>query len=356
MPDSVPEVARDIYQRAKWPAAVGASAALYYSGLLGIHQRWRQARAAGRFLILMYHRVAVDRKRCSNLCVSPAHFRQHMRYLAEGPYRVVSLAELAAYLERGEPTETASVAVTFDDGYRDVFTQAFRVLQEYRIPATVFLTPSFLDSQQTPWWDRAELTIRTLRGLPEGRREADGAIPEPIRPTVEAALRSPNWRVKPRIDAVIAALKALEGRIRLQVVAALEERASAYDTEPLMMTWDMVRAMQAEGIAFGAHTVTHPVLSQLDAEETRREILGSRETLEAALGEPIPWFAYPHGTRDDFNEQTVSALRDCGFRLAVTTEKGWNDRNTDPLVLRRCGAPDVPAATLAVRLHHLLHV
>jgi peptidoglycan/xylan/chitin deacetylase (PgdA/CDA1 family)/glycosyltransferase involved in cell wall biosynthesis len=347
-------VVRDLVKQATWPAANTVSLGLHYSGLLRLGQRRERTSTTPRILVLMYHRVAEDRRRCTNLCVSPNHFRQQMAYLARGPYRVISLASLDRCLQgEGELTGTC-VAVTFDDGYRDVYTNAFPIMQEFGIPATVFLAPAFLDSQQAPWWDRLALAVRNLRQRPELPAELGKIIPEDLRSPLQAAWHSPAWRLKLRIDEMISLVKALDSQQREQIVAAIEQLAATPDSEPLMMTWDMVRTMRDKGITFGAHTLTHPVLSQLDLTETRQEIADGKSRLESALGESISWFAYPHGAQDDFNQQTVAVVRECGFQLAVTTEKGCNDRQTDPLLVGRYGAPDVPAYTLATRLHSLL--
>ena len=91
-------------------------------------------------LILGYHRVGAGMEREMDLPRDV--FEQQMRYLAE--HRdVVSLEEGLRRI--GFPLERDLVAITFDDGYREVSTQAWPVLRELALPATVFLATGFLE-------------------------------------------------------------------------------------------------------------------------------------------------------------------------------------------------------------------
>lgn len=78
------------------------------------------------------------------------------------------------------------------------------------------------------------------------------------------------------------------------------------------LTPDEIRALAAE-FEIGAHTMTHPQLSRLDTDAARREIVRSKETLEAIVGQPVRSFCYPYG---DHNEETKRIVREAGFDRA----------------------------------------
>ena len=83
---------------------------------------------------------------------------------------------------------------------------------------------------------------------------------------------------------------------------------------------DDVRAMLASGVwELGAHTLTHALLTNLDATERRREIAAAKAQLEADFGTEVCSFAYPFGIFDAADEQAVA---DAGYRFAVTTAPG----------------------------------
>jgi len=88
--------------------------------------------------ILMYHNVE-DLPAGNAMYVTGAQFREQMRFLREHKYNIVSLDALADILESGGKVPRNTVAVTFDDGNANNYLNAFPILKEYGIPATVFM-------------------------------------------------------------------------------------------------------------------------------------------------------------------------------------------------------------------------
>jgi hypothetical protein len=102
-----------------------------------------------------------------------------------------------------------------------------------------------------------------------------------------------------------------------------------------MLRWEDVRQMSKHNISFGAHTVTHPVLSKIPEPQLQREILGSKRTIENRLQVPVSHFAYPFGQSTDFNAQAKQSVQEAGFKTAVTTIWGLNEPDDDLLELKR---------------------
>lgn len=86
-----------------------------------------------------------------------------------------------------------------------------------------------------------------------------------------------------------------------------------------MLNEDEVRALAAAGWEIGAHTMTHPDLSQLDYDRCLSEVESSRDALERMTGAQIKTFAYPFG---HYGPAAVAATRDAGLRGAVTIGSG----------------------------------
>ena len=99
-----------------------------------------------------------------------------------------------------------------------------------------------------------------------------------------------------------------------------------------MLNWEQVREMDHHQISFGAHTVTHPVLPELNNQVAEQEILQSKIVIEEKLGQPCKHFAYPYGR---FNDHTHEIVKQSGFTLACSTRSGFNNLKTDPYVLHR---------------------
>ncbi len=104
-----------------------------------------------RVPILMYHYISdpplgADAVR-RDLSVSPARFEEHLRYLREAGYTAIRLYDLALALQAGHPLPEKPIILTFDDGYRDAYTEAFPLLRRYGFTATFFLLTSFIDQR-----------------------------------------------------------------------------------------------------------------------------------------------------------------------------------------------------------------
>ena len=99
------------------------------------------------------------------------------------------------------------------------------------------------------------------------------------------------------------------------------------------MTSAEVRALVNDQlITIGAHTVTHPALTQIGPEARRREIAESKAACEALTGKPVPGFAYPYGDLDDGVRYGV---KEAGFLYACSSSSGPVTAVSDLLALPR---------------------
>lgn len=102
--------------------------------------------------VLMYHSINPKSDRVlRRLIVNPRSFECQMRFLKKHHYNVVPLEMLAALIRDNKPIPPKTVAITFDDGYRDFYIYAFPVLEKYRLPATMFI---IVDEVGRPEGDR----------------------------------------------------------------------------------------------------------------------------------------------------------------------------------------------------------
>jgi peptidoglycan/xylan/chitin deacetylase (PgdA/CDA1 family) len=124
---------------------------------------------------------------------------------------------------------------------------------------------------------------------------------------------------------------------RRRLTALLHELAPADATQrrDMMLTWDQVRHLKKRNIDFGGHTVTHPFLSRLSPDQVTWEVTECKRRIELELQEPVDYFAYPSGRNEDFGSWNKDAIRSAGYRAAVSTIWGSNDRSTDRMELRR---------------------
>ncbi len=96
--------------------------------------------------ILMYHSVTPEpNPYIQRLIVKPETFRKQMRFLKDHRYNVVPLAEVARLIRDNKKIPPRTIAITFDDGYKDNYIYAFPVLKEFKLPATVFIIANEVD-------------------------------------------------------------------------------------------------------------------------------------------------------------------------------------------------------------------
>jgi peptidoglycan/xylan/chitin deacetylase (PgdA/CDA1 family) len=101
------------------------------------------------------------------------------------------------------------------------------------------------------------------------------------------------------------------------------------------LSWSEVEALAAGGVTIGSHAWSHRSLGAMSPASAHDEIRRSRERLEARTGSPVTSFAYPFGTRADYTAATRTALAECGYRTAFTSQHGAIDRDSDALELPR---------------------
>ena len=269
-------------------------------------------RSARMLTVLTYHRVDEPGARPqldpALLSAAPHEFERQIAHVS-AHHRPLSLAELLA-IRRGEAELPGrAVLVTFDDAYRDFAEHAWPVLRRHGVPATLFVPTAYAgDRSRRFWWDRLHAAFSK-----EGQTLFRNAL---------GAHR--------RASRQVSALPHAEA---MRLVDKLVSELGEVDPGDVILSWDELRALAAEGVALAAHTRTHPRLDRLPLDDAVAEVRGSLADLERETGSAPAAFAYPEGGHAD---TVVRALADEGVEVAFTTERGVNDvRHPDWLRLRR---------------------
>jgi peptidoglycan/xylan/chitin deacetylase (PgdA/CDA1 family) len=104
-------------------------------------------------VVVTFHRID-DLSDSRGLTISVEMFERYCRFFKRH-FRVSPLRTIADKLARGVPLR-GELAITFDDGYRDNFENAARVLEKLSLPATFFVVSHWIGSQVVPWWDQEQ--------------------------------------------------------------------------------------------------------------------------------------------------------------------------------------------------------
>ncbi|MFC1966413.1 polysaccharide deacetylase family protein [Chloroflexota bacterium] len=282
--------------------------------------------------IIVYHRVLQGQEGSSFdggiPWPTPEVFEKQIRYLRE-KYNIISFEDFMQYIQKGKELPKNSVIITFDDGYKDNYANAYPILKRYSIPATIFLATGYIGSSALHWSHKIAYAIRKTM-LPDLEVADVGRY----------SLNSVDERLK-AISDIKRKLKKMseqEKNLRVQkIIDVLEVELPEELGKDLFLSWDDVRDMHNSGITFGSHTVTHSILTRISREEARKEITESKRRIEEELGEPVNLFSYPEGTRDCFDDEIKELLKENGFFCAVSASPGTNKLDTDLYELRRIG-------------------
>jgi peptidoglycan/xylan/chitin deacetylase (PgdA/CDA1 family) len=266
-------------------------------------------------VVVTYHRV-VERfsarvDHIPSMFVSRAMLERHLDWLGRH-YHIVTLDELGQRLESGR-TRRPLAAVTFDDGYRDVYENAFPLLQRKGIPAAVFVVTDLVGTSRIQLHDRLYLLLAAACF------NGDAACSR--LPGMLADLGVPLRRVPRVVGELVQVLGLLLAALPQaqveQLIECLEAELVRPAPEPNAfrpLSWEMLIRMQRNDVTIGSHTRSHALLTNERPERLRSEIAGSRALLESRLGTPVRHFAYPDGR---FNAAVVAAVHDA-YRYAYT--------------------------------------
>jgi peptidoglycan/xylan/chitin deacetylase (PgdA/CDA1 family) len=292
--------------------------------------------------IVMYHGVTAERLPVFNWChLDVSEFAKQIDFLAS-EYTILHLSEVIERMRNRRPLPRATACLTFDDGFRNVATTAFPILERRHIPATVFLVTSLVGTNQPAWPDR--LYFSFLQSRRQSVRFNDREYP----------LITPKQRAR--------AYSTVESQLKQQAQTEKEQRLAELKAtigwpevppeSPLAtMGWEEVERLSRTGLVqFGSHTHSHPILSRCTPEEQRRQLQVSRDLLQERK---LSWglFAYPNGSSADFSTVTKSLLHELNYDCGVTTIPGLNPHGNDRFELRRvCIAADTSLLKFQFRM------
>jgi peptidoglycan/xylan/chitin deacetylase (PgdA/CDA1 family) len=225
----------------------------------------------------------------------PEVFEMHLEYFAR-KYHLISISELIGALDSGnfQNLPKYSLVVTLDDGWKEN-VDLLPVVKKFKFKPVVFLSSNLIGTERHFWWTTCEPS---------------------------------------KVDA----LKSMSNRERIN---ELRQRYSynhekEYAGERQALSYQEIEKMKSN-VDFGLHTCNHPVLTRCTTEEKRKEIRDCKTQLEALLGEPVISFSYPNG---DYDDECIEILKECGVKVARTTDAGWNHPLSNPYKLKVTGVSD----------------
>jgi peptidoglycan/xylan/chitin deacetylase (PgdA/CDA1 family) len=273
--------------------------ALYRSGAL---DAWHRRRNRDRLTVIMFHRVLSTRDprwptSDPEYTLPDDLFAETLRFF-QRHYHVIGLDDLLS----GRRLPERPLLITFDDGWSDNEEYALGHLRAAGLPAVLFVVADAVGRAQ-PFWQEQMITAWRAGRLDRTLFDALGVG--------FGAGGGPRADLEP-VRALIAALEKVDAATRARHLGAIA--AQLDDGIRYMISAEQLRALDAGGVAIGAHGQTHTPLTQVDA---GAEMAAARKELEGLLaGRAVTTLSFPHGKFDD---AVVARAWENGYRLLFTS-------------------------------------
>ncbi|WP_017259465.1 polysaccharide deacetylase family protein [Pedobacter arcticus] len=236
--------------------------------LFGLVRRSKKKALNGEYILSIYfHNPS---KKLFEFCV---------KWLLNNNFHFLTQDDVLAISNNQKAFPKGGVVITVDDGWETNEENIVAIANKYKIPVTIFISTEPIENGNY-WWPSvdfaeqnkiAEFTVRGLKKVPNKEREL--ALAQ-IKKTVSL----------PREAMTVQQIKSIA---------------------------------KSEHVIIGGHTVTHPILTNCDDEQSFKELEDSKVMIEDWIGQDINSFAYPNG---DYSSREITYLKQLDYKIAYTTK------------------------------------
>jgi peptidoglycan/xylan/chitin deacetylase (PgdA/CDA1 family) len=274
-----------------------------------------------------------------------AHFRTILSALKQFDFDVLPLDAIDDVMARPEK-HSRSIFLMSDDGYRNTLGVAADILEEFRMPWTLFVSTAHIG---TGLPNPVFLSWLFFLRAPQGEYRLPH-FAETVRLDSKESREkwarhgSDHLRFLPAEQAE-ETLAVMRAAFAPGVVDALVDDFSSEH----FLDWNEVRTLAKRSVTIGAHADTHwPMHGAQSEAYLRQQATGAKTKIEAEVG-PCRFFAYPFGNKPDVGQGAWRAVRDAGYSHAFTTLSGSLSAGGNPWLLPRygLGSRDAHIASLA---------
>jgi peptidoglycan/xylan/chitin deacetylase (PgdA/CDA1 family) len=298
----------------------------------------------GKGAILCYHRV-VDQntfdKELSpqkNLLISTNDFDNQIHYLSKF-FSIISIDDMSNHIK--SKSKEFKVSITFDDGYKDNLDNALPILEQYNIPATIYVTTRFPEGDCRMWWYEIWEIIQSL----------DVVLFSWKNQKFNLKLNSYSKKIYAyNLLCNLVAKQNYEDQNKIiLLIGGVDYKQKNYSG--LCLSWDEIKKLSKNRlITIGSHSHTHSSLSHLDDEKVKSELIQSKKLIEKNINNSVHHLAYPFGTQTDVSEREFQYANDVGHYSAVVTRPNKINDSTDLFSIPRISAGNIDLNTLKAKV------
>lgn len=245
------------------------------------------------------HRVVTERSSFPSnreLEITPDYLDSLISSYIQRGFQFVSVEDIVSDVDRRpwDLRRKKRVAISFDDGFVDVYQNAFPIFKKYHVPFTIYLVGNYPEGQSDLWWIQME-------------HLAGSDIPA--------------------FERLMKELYQAQDNMRDLMHQKTNSTPDLNLCEQLSLSWDQLKEMVSSGLCtIGCHSMTHPGLTRIPKEQVLWELTESRRVIESHLPVQVEHFSYPHSME---SPDIQAQLKETGYHSATlgyggTIRKGDN--------------------------------
>ncbi|MDD3876103.1 MAG: polysaccharide deacetylase family protein [Bacteroidales bacterium] len=243
--------------------------------------------------------------------ITPDFLKHLVIFYRNNNYEFVTLDTLYDVLTGKKKISRRIAVLTFDDGYKDVYTHAYPLLKALEIPMNLYITTSFPDKTAFMWWFLIE---QLLKGKEFIRINIDGENKK-----IACSTSLEKQEAFKHIRMLILNNYINYQQI-LKQIFLINDVAFIDNTEELSLTWEQIKQMSTDPLVnIAAHTVNHPIFNRITETEIINEVISSKTIIEQHINKKVSHFAYPYGGKDEVGIREFDILKELGFKTCSTT-------------------------------------
>ena len=301
----------------------------YQKNLHGFHSR-----IDTELTILLYHGVTGHTSQgienYSRKHIMEDDFYRQMQYLSEY-CNVLAIDDYLALRVNKKPLPPRAVIISFDDGFRNNFTTAAPILEEFSLPAVFYISSGIVNTDLMFWVDVIEDCLNFVR---------KGTVKIQLNEKYDFSLNTEQEKLK-ALDTIKSYCKnssvAEKNRVIDDIQSITRVTASVtHSPNYEKVSWRELQQIHANSLfAIGGHSTYHQILSALDTQHAEREIRTSIELLQLNLNTQVEHYSYPEGQPQHYNGAVIDILKKHGVVCCPSAIPGLNSIDEDLFQLRR---------------------
>ena len=253
--------------------------------------------------VLCFHNIS-DGENLAYPAIKVDDFEQIIKYLKQN-FQIINLEEIGKIKPKNK-----SVAITFDDGYKDFLENALPILSHYNAPCTQHIVVDCTNSGSVFWTLRLNRIFNLLYKHRSYFRIQIGEIFYSFH----------NYKTfKAFSQQIFIKLLNTNSAYRNEIISNLEHNFNLNALENEIMTWDDIRYCLKKGVSIGSHSYSHDSLtSVIDDGLLRHEIFESKKIIEHNLATTVNSLAFPNGM---YNDKIAELSRKAGYKFLLNTDE-----------------------------------